>query len=610
MSYQVIARKWRPQSFDEVTGQEPITRTLRNAIENERLHHAYVFSGARGVGKTTTARLFSKALNCHKSTKPTATPCRTDDPTACPSCREITESRSIDVLEIDAASNTGVDNVRDAIIGSVGIAPARDRYKVFVIDEVHMLSTPAFNALLKTVEEPPPRVVFIMATTERHKVPETILSRSQQFEFRTIATAKILERLKLIADAETISIPDEALREIARAGEGSMRDAQSAFDQVISFAGEKIRKEDVELALGVAGSDILTRVMNGIAEHKPAEALAVVDDVVMRGHDLRNFTRDLLAHLRDLLVTKVSDSEEMLESAVCSPAELKPQADLFSESDLVRFFHSVAETETKLRTAAQPRYQLEIGLIKLIEMRRLQPLSELLERLQTLEESLRTGTALPPARSSSANPGSSQEPTGRRSTTSGSGSLLASSSYTATAAKPALASEVRETTPIIAERPDLKLAAEASPAVSPGTASIPVAASDFDRVKAALEGRRKMFLVTALEGARRAELSNEELYVEFAPETRHLRDTLAKSDNVNMLREICREVTGKDLGVRIVIKDQTPSEDVPLSREDEARLEQQRLRETAEQNPVVQQMLRTFRGEIVDVRRDDNKSPS
>jgi len=610
MSYQVIARKWRPQSFDEVTGQEPITRTLRNAIENERLHHAYVFSGARGVGKTTTARLFSKALNCHKSTKPTATPCRTDDPTACPSCREITESRSIDVLEIDAASNTGVDNVRDAIIGSVGIAPARDRYKVFVIDEVHMLSTPAFNALLKTVEEPPPRVVFIMATTERHKVPETILSRSQQFEFRTIATAKILERLKLIADAETISIPDEALREIARAGEGSMRDAQSAFDQVISFAGEKIKKEDVELALGVAGSDILTRVMNGIAEHKPAEALAVVDDVVMRGHDLRNFTRDLLAHLRDLLVTKVSDSEKMLESAVCSPAELKRQADLFSESDLVRFFHSVAETETKLRTAAQPRYQLEIGLIKLIEMRRLQPLSELLERLQTLEESLRTGTALPPARSSSANPVSSQEPTGRRSTTSGSGSLLASSPYTATAAKPALASEVRETTPIIAERPDLKLAAEASTAMSPGTASIPVVASDFDRVKAALEGRRKMFLVTALEGARRAELSNEEFYVEFAPETRHLRDTLAKSDNVNMLREICREVTGKDLGVRIVIKDQTPSEDVPLSREDEARLEQQRLRETAEQNPVVQQMLRTFRGEIVDVRRDDNKSPS
>jgi len=220
MAYQVIARKWRPQTFDEVTGQEPITRTLRNAIEHQRLHHAYLFSGARGVGKTTSARLLAKALNCHKAKQPTPTPCRSDDPDQCSSCREITESRSIDVQEIDAASNTGVDNVREAIIASVGIAPARDRYKVFIIDEVHMLSGAAFNALLKTLEEPPPRVVFIMATTERHKVPETILSRCQQFEFRTIATAKILERLKLIAQSEQISIPDEALREIARTGEG------------------------------------------------------------------------------------------------------------------------------------------------------------------------------------------------------------------------------------------------------------------------------------------------------------------------------------------------------------------------------------------------------
>src|ERR687886_2496831 len=224
MSYQVIARKWRPQTFEEVTGQEHITRTLRNAVEHERLHHAYLFSGARGVGKTTTARLLAKALNCHKSDRPTPTPCKATDEDACASCREIAEGRSIDVLEIDAASNTGVDNVRDAIIGNVAVSPARDRYKVFIIDEVHMLSGAAFNALLKTLEEPPSRVVFIMATTERHKVPETILSRCQQFEFRTIATAKIVERLKLIAKAEKISVPDDALREIARTGEGSMRD--------------------------------------------------------------------------------------------------------------------------------------------------------------------------------------------------------------------------------------------------------------------------------------------------------------------------------------------------------------------------------------------------
>ena len=296
MSYQVIARKWRPQKFEDVTGQEVLTQTLRNSIEHGRLHHAYLFSGARGVGKTTTARLVAKALNCHKANGPTATPCAKLDETTCPSCREIAEGRSMDVLEIDAASNTGIDNVRDVIITNIGIKPARDRFKVFIIDEVHMLSTQAFNALLKTLEEPPPNVVFIMATTDEHKVPETITSRCQLFEFRTIATAKIAERMRLIADAEKISISDEAIREIARAGDGSMRDAQSAFDQVISFAGEQIKTEDVERALGISGADVLARIIGGIAENKPAEALAIVDDLVMRGHNLRSFCRDVLSH--------------------------------------------------------------------------------------------------------------------------------------------------------------------------------------------------------------------------------------------------------------------------------------------------------------------------
>src|SRR2546425_7898599 len=218
MSYQVIARKWRPQKFEDVTGQEVLTRTLQNSLEHDRLHHAYLFSGARGVGKTTTARLVAKGLNCHRSDKPTATPCATIDETACASCREISEGRAMDVLEIDAASNTQVDNVRDVTIAGINIAPARDRFKVFIIDEVHMLSGHSFNALLKTIEEPPPCVVFIMATTDAHKVPETISSRCQLFEFRTIATAKIAERLQLIAKAEEVAISDEAIREIARAG--------------------------------------------------------------------------------------------------------------------------------------------------------------------------------------------------------------------------------------------------------------------------------------------------------------------------------------------------------------------------------------------------------
>ena len=593
MSYQVIARKWRPQTFDEVTGQEPITRTLRNAIENQRLHHAYLFSGARGVGKTTTARLLAKALNCHKAQQPTATPCRTDDPDPCPSCSEIAESRSIDVQEIDAASHTQVENVRETIIGSIGFAPARDRFKIFIIDEVHMLSSHSFNALLKTVEEPPDRVVFIMATTEKHKVPDTILSRSQQFEFRTIATAKILERLKLISKSEKITIPDDALREIARTGEGSMRDAQSALDQVISFAGNKIKKEDVEMALGVAGADILTRIIDGVADNKPAEVLAVVDDIVMRGHDLRNFCRDLLAHLRDLLVTKVSSSEELLESAVCEPQELKRQASLFSESDLVRFFHSLTETETKLRTATQPRYQLEIGIVKLMQLRGVETIEELIERLSKLEANLdRTGSTSPP--SSSGGPSSGSD---RQTTKSTPSQRTAGSSFAATAASPAM-----EQTP---EPASVEYAAQANRSAAREVVSValPADAPMIERIKAVLENRRKMYLVTVLDAAQSTMVDDTELFVEFQPDARHFRDTLSKPENAKLLREACHEATGKEIGVRIAITDASNTEAAPVSKEDEERIEKQRLREKVESNPVVQQMVRTFRGDIVDVRR-------
>ena len=392
MSYQVIARKWRPQTFEEVTGQEAITRTLRNAIEHDRLHHAYIFSGSRGVGKTTTARLLAKALNCRKTDKPNPQPCGMGDADACASCREISESRSIDVLEFDAASHTGVDDVREIIIESININPARDRNKIFIIDEVHMLSNSSFNALLKTLEEPPPNVTFIMATTELHKLPDTILSRCQEFEFRTIPLTKIFDRLKIIAEAEKIDITDKALREIARTGEGSMRDAQSNFDQVISFSGEKIDVQDVSLALGIASAEMLTRTTQAIADNKPAEALKVVDDLIGRGQDLRNFCRDLLSFFRDLLVFKMAgDAENLLDTAVLSLDELNKNSAPFSESDLIRFFNSLSETESKLREATQPRYVLEVGLIKLIEMRRVLPIENLLERLAKLENAIVNG---------------------------------------------------------------------------------------------------------------------------------------------------------------------------------------------------------------------------
>jgi DNA polymerase-3 subunit gamma/tau len=678
MAYQVIARKWRPQTFEEVTGQEPITRTLRGALEHERLHHAYLFSGARGVGKTTTARLLAKALNCHKSERPTAKPCRTTDADQCSSCREVAEGRSIDVLEIDAASNTGVDNVRESIINTVGISPARDRYKVFIIDEVHMLSGAAFNALLKTLEEPPPRVVFIMATTESHKIPDTILSRSQQFEFRTIATTRIAKRLRLIADAEQINVAEEALREIARAGEGSMRDAQSAFDQVISFSDAEITVADVEAALGIAGAELRTRVMRSIATGVPRDALAVVDDLVMRGHDLRNFCRDLLSHVRDLLVVKVAgDAAEGLDAGDAERRELTLAAQEFSESDLVRFFHSLSETERILREGAHPRYQLEIGLVKLIEMRRLAPLGLLIERLNALEEALRTGkvpaagaagTSAPPAGGTTGSGGNSAPRGGSGYAGSSGGSsgrgtppvsrASASPGYEAgrevsvssppdaspandgvksgAGARQTDSSAPSKTTaadtppweappweePPVASPPPLKLVPPASPQSNgappaspaspapqvPGDAAMSVssAGSVVERIKTGLEERRKPFLAIALEGARRVAVEGEELYVEFAPEAKHLRDNLAKPESIKLLREVCEAVCGREMGVRIAVKDKNESRDdeLPAARDAEAE-EMRRLRELAENHPSVQQVLRAFQAEIVDVRRVD-----
>src|SRR5512132_1614971 len=259
MSYQVIARKWRPQKFDDVVGQQAVTRTLGNALKSGRLAQAFVFAGPRGVGKTTTARILARALNCANG--PTPDPCGT-----CDACREIAEGRDMDVLEIDAATHTQVDKIRDIIISGLGMSPVRDRYKVFIIDEVHRLSAQSFDALLKSVEEPPPHVVFMMATTEIEKVPATIQSRSQVFELKSVGVRQIADQLRRIAEAEKIEIDDAAVMVIARAGDGSMRDAQSALDQVIAFAGEKIGADDVATVLGLVRRDLLFDMADAVAQ--------------------------------------------------------------------------------------------------------------------------------------------------------------------------------------------------------------------------------------------------------------------------------------------------------------------------------------------------------
>ncbi len=360
MDYQVSARKYRPGTFDDVIGQSHVVQTLMNSIATKRIAHAFLFSGTRGVGKTTVARILAKALNCEQG--PTGSPCNT-----CVNCQEITQGISVDVVEIDGASNTSVDDVRE-IRENVKFTPFRGQYRVYIIDEVHMLSNSAFNALLKTLEEPPSHVVFIFATTEIHKIPATILSRCQHYNFRRISKAEIVRRLRHVADQDGLTIEDRSLMALARASEGSMRDGLSLLDQVIAFGGKTIRHQDLETLLGAVPQERVRAMVEAVVEQNSAKALQVIAGLLDQGHDVRAYCADLVEYVRNMLVAAVVPSGAELRGLVEATdddlAQLAHDAERFTVEQLQELFRLWSSAEDSLRVSTHPRFVLETAAVR------------------------------------------------------------------------------------------------------------------------------------------------------------------------------------------------------------------------------------------------------
>ena len=559
MTYHVLARKYRPQRFDDVVGQRGVTQTLRNALKQKRLVQAFVFAGPRGVGKTTTARILARALNCVQG--PTPDPCG-----KCDSCREITEGRDIDVLEIDAATHTQVENVREVIIAGLPIAPVRDRYKVFIIDEAHQLSNHSFNALLKSIEEPPPHVIFMMATTQLEKIPETILSRSQVYEYRTISRQLIVDQLRTIADTEQITIGDTAIGLIARAADGSMRDAQSAFDQVIAFAGETINVEDVSTVLGFIGRDSVLDVVEAVANEDPAVVFELAGQFIDAGYDLRLVCRELSRAVRDLLVIAI-DPGRAQDPEVAAEGErerLSVLAKRFSREDLMRAFDVVARAEFEIRGAAQPRYHLEMALLRWMHLRKLVPLAALLEG--------KTGPVPPtPARDQS-------RPVATARTTTPSRAPSRRPTRKAETAEPAALSEPSSTT------------------------------GDTDAAKAAILGEvkrtKKFFYGTVVAQAQQITLTDDRLVFAFTDGQRTLAGQLQQ--NRGWLEATAAKVIGRTLQVVTEHQDSqlsTESKSEPPANTDKETDHAKGRRARAMNDSVVQAMLDVFPAEIEDVEK-------
>jgi DNA polymerase III subunit gamma/tau len=603
MTYQVIARKWRPQTFADLVGQTHVTETLANAIKNNRVAHAYIFSGARGVGKTTAARTLAKALNCVHG--PTPEPCG-----VCNSCKEIAAGSSLDVIEIDAASNRGIDQIRE-LREMVRYAPAASRHKVVILDEAHMLTGEASNALLKTLEEPPDRVIFVMATTEPENLEDTIRSRSQHFHFRALTFLEITGRLKFIAEKENLKIDDGALGVFARMAEGSMRDALSLLEQARAYCGDDIKDNDVRELLGVVPEDALQELVEAVHTQSAERALGLVHGFQREGRNLQHFCREAIRHMRNLLIARVCGAESDLIAATPDQRPgLAKAAALFTEEDLTRFFQILLQTDDDVRRKMDPRVHLEMGLLRLVNAARLAPLEELLADLGN-------GTGSRPAGSGSAPKTSSSTP-------------RAAAASAATASAPVWSAPTESPRPVPAATAFRAEIADARPAPvaaaftcsSSGTAAAapalkpvelpvpPQAATQPDaiangltsgqvaEIKSSIQATQK-FISELLEHASRWELEGAELRIYFPAEKSTFAGLIEGRDTLEKIRASSNKVLGRAVRVCARLDSGAVNDANTSSRAAST----QEMRAQFENDPMVKSMLQRFGGRISEVRR-------
>ena len=602
MTYQVIARKWRPQTFADLVGQTHVTETLQNAIKNNRVAHAYIFSGARGVGKTTAARILAKALNCIKG--PTAEPCG-----VCDSCKEIAAGTSLDVIEIDAASNRGIDQIRE-LREMVRYAPAAARHKVVILDEAHMLTGEASNALLKTLEEPPERVIFVMATTQPEDLEDTIRSRSQHFHFRALTFREITSRLQHIAKQEKLKIDEGALSVIARMAEGSMRDSLSLLEQARAYCGDEINDKDVRELLGVVPEDALNELVEAIRTQSADRALGLVHAFQKEGRNLQHFCREAIRHMRNLLIAGVcgADSDLIAATPEQRPALAKAAA-FFSEEDLTRYFQILLQTDDDVRRKMDPRVHLEMGLLRLINAGRLAPLEELLA-----EAGGRTGGG-PTARSAASNAAAGRLPSRAASacatvaapgSTTGFGFAASTVSANTTASESGPPARAVSTAAASGTR-----AAAAAPAIEGVEAAAPaptnqpesqwqpavtgMSSEQMTELKTAIQAQQK-FIGELLEHASRWELEGSELRVYFPSEKSNFAELLEGRDTLEKMRASSSKVLGRP--VRVCARLESGA-----AKDARVAASTQEMRAQFENDPLVKSMLQRFGGRISEVRR-------